>query len=109
MLQPALVLPEALWQGGQGIALAEEPAQARQARQLAWQLRQGHAAHVQELQLLQRADVAWNLLDGVVAARSTRLSANDPCSVLLFRVRPCQVPGPQAIPRIPAPSDDEVC
>ena len=75
MLQPALVLPKALWQGGQGVALAEEPVQARQARQLVWKLRQGHAAHVQEFQLLQGADVARDLLDGVVAAQSTRLSA----------------------------------
>lgn len=75
MLQPALVLSKALWQGGQGVALAEEPVQARQAGQLVWKLRQGHAAHVQEFQLLQRADVAWNLLDGVVAAQSMRLSA----------------------------------
>ena len=109
MLQPALVLPKALWQGSQGVVLAEELVQALQACELVRQLRQGHAAHVQDLELLQCADVARNLLNKVVAAESIRLSAEQLCYVLLFRVRPCLAPGPRPYRSRPAPSVYALC
>ena len=96
VLQPALVLPKALWQGSQGVALAEELIQARQACKLVRQPRQGHAAHIQELELLQRADVARDLLDGVLAAENTHLSVEDVPLALAFRVRSYLAPGPRA-------------
>lgn len=109
MLQPALVLPKALRQSGQGVVLAEELIQALQACELVWQLRQGHAAHIQDLELLQGADVARDLLDKIVAAESTCLSAEDSRLVLLLSVRSCLAPGPRPDRSRSAPSNYVVC